>query len=52
MNGQAATQLVPAEHVESLTHLARGEKVLPYAEWLNKYKEKLLRQLAAAVRDY
>jgi hypothetical protein len=30
---------------------ARGDKVLPYAEWINKYKEKLVRQLAAALRD-
>jgi hypothetical protein len=29
---------------------ARGEKVLPYAEWINKYKESLVRQLAAALR--
>lgn len=29
---------------------ARGEKVLPYAEWLNKYKQNLVRQLAAALR--
>jgi hypothetical protein len=29
---------------------ARGEKVPPYAEWLNKYKANLMRQLAAALR--
>lgn len=29
---------------------ARGEKVLPYAEWFNKYKQNLVRQLAAALR--
>ena len=28
MNGQSVTQLVPTERVESLIHLARGEKVL------------------------
>lgn len=29
---------------------ARGEKVLRYAEWINKYKQDLVRQLAAALR--
>jgi hypothetical protein len=29
---------------------ARGEKVLPYARWLNEYKANLVRQLAAALR--
>lgn len=29
---------------------ARGEKILRYAEWIGKYKEKLVRQLAAALR--
>ncbi len=29
---------------------ARGGKVLPYAEWLNKYKQNLVHQLAAALR--
>ena len=29
---------------------ARGEKVTPYAQWLNKYKANLVRQLANALR--
>ena len=29
---------------------ARGEKVVPYAEWLSKYKANLVRQLAGALR--
>lgn len=29
---------------------ARGETMLPYAEWLNKYKQNLVRQLAEALR--
>lgn len=29
---------------------ARGDKVLPYAEWFNKYKQNLVRRLAAALR--
>jgi hypothetical protein len=29
---------------------ARGEKILPYAIWFSKYKENLVRQLAAALR--
>ena len=29
---------------------ARGEKVAPYAQWLNTYKADLVRQLAAALR--
>ncbi len=29
---------------------ARGQKVLPYAEWLNKYKQNLVRELATALR--
>ena len=30
---------------------ARGEKVRPYAEWINDYRANLVRQLAAALRD-
>ena len=30
---------------------ARGEKVHPYAKWLNDYRANLVRQLAAALRD-
>jgi hypothetical protein len=30
--------------------LSRGEKAVPYAQWINKYREKLLRQVAAALR--
>jgi hypothetical protein len=29
---------------------ARGEKAAPYAEWFNKYKANLVRELAAALR--
>jgi hypothetical protein len=29
---------------------ARGEKASPYADWLNKYRANLVRQLAAALR--
>jgi hypothetical protein len=29
---------------------ARGEKALPYADWFNKYRANLVRQLAAALR--
>ncbi len=29
---------------------ARGEKVLRYVEWVDKYKEKLVRELATALR--
>jgi hypothetical protein len=30
---------------------ARGEKVPPYAEWIGKYRQNLVRQLAAALRQ-
>ena len=30
---------------------ARGDKVLPYAQWLNKYRQKLMREFTAALRD-
>jgi hypothetical protein len=29
-----------------------GEKILRYAEWINKYKEKLVRELAIALRSH
>lgn len=31
---------------------ARGEKIVPYAQWLRKYKQNLIRQLAAELRCY
>jgi hypothetical protein len=31
---------------------ARGEKIVPYARWLGKYKENLVRQIAAALRYF
>jgi hypothetical protein len=29
---------------------ARGEKAAPYADWFNKYRANLVRQLAGALR--
>jgi len=31
---------------------ARREKIVPYVKWLGKYKEKLVRQIAAALRYF
>jgi hypothetical protein len=31
---------------------ARGEKIVPYAIWFSKYKQNLVRQLAAALRYF
>jgi hypothetical protein len=28
----------------------RGERVLPYAKWMDRYKEKLIREIAANMR--
>ena len=36
--------------IERINAAARGEKVPPYAEWLNIYKAKLVREIAAALR--
>lgn len=31
---------------------ARGENIVPYAQWFRKYKQNLIRQLAAALRCF
>lgn len=35
---------------ERLAAAARGEKVPPYAQWINKYRQNLVRRLAATLR--
>jgi hypothetical protein len=35
-----------------LERTARGERVVPYAQWMNRYKVKLIRDIAANLRGF
>lgn len=50
---QAAGEMKPINKSyrdERLAAAARGEKIAPYAQWISKYRQNLVRRLAATLR--